>query len=123
MCVDSAYTILWTMPPIPKHDSNILQNAWAEATISQGYSSEETHSEITSAFKNAFDGLEPYNWQLDICEALLLGLDCIVIAGTGAGKTMPFIMPLLVDPTNKKMVIIISPLNALEHDQVLYAFA
>ncbi|KAH9967817.1 P-loop containing nucleoside triphosphate hydrolase protein, partial [Russula dissimulans] len=96
---------------------NILQNAWAEATISQGYSSEETHSEITSAFKNAFDGLEPYNWQLDICEALLLGLDCIVIAGTGAGKTMPFIMPLLVDPTNKKMVIIISPLNALEHDQ------
>ncbi|KAH9958297.1 hypothetical protein BC827DRAFT_1344993 [Russula dissimulans] len=68
------------------------------------------------AFKNVFDGLEPYSWQLDICEALLLGLDCIVITGTGAGKTMPFIMPLLVDPTKKKVVVIISPLNALEHD-------
>ncbi|KAH9957661.1 hypothetical protein BC827DRAFT_1094794, partial [Russula dissimulans] len=64
---------------------------------SRGYSSEETCSEISLAFKNVFDGLELYGWQLDICEALLLGLDCIAIAGTGSGKTMPFIMPLLVD--------------------------
>ncbi|KAH9953315.1 hypothetical protein BC827DRAFT_1085561, partial [Russula dissimulans] len=56
---------------------------------SRGYSSEETCSEISLAFKNVFDGLELYGWQLDICEALLLGLDCIVIAGTGSGKTMP----------------------------------
>ncbi|KAJ3766134.1 hypothetical protein FB446DRAFT_654236, partial [Lentinula raphanica] len=53
--------------------------------------------------------------QLDTAEALLLGLDCSVIAGTGAGKTMPFVMPLLIEPT--KHVIIISPLNALEEDQ------
>jgi superfamily II DNA helicase RecQ len=57
-------------------------------------------------------------WQVDICEAILLGLDCILIAPTGAGKTMPFIMPLLVDKTCRKMVIIISPLNELEYDQV-----
>jgi superfamily II DNA/RNA helicase len=25
----------------------------------------------------------------------MLGLDTIVIAGTGAGKTMPFVMPLI----------------------------
>ncbi|KAJ3744571.1 P-loop containing nucleoside triphosphate hydrolase protein [Lentinula raphanica] len=50
-----------------------------------------------------------------LAEALLLGLDCSVIAGTGAGKTMPFVMPLLIEPT--KRVIIISPLNALEEDQ------
>ena len=35
------------------------------------------------------NGLEAYDWQLDVSEALLLGLDCTVIAGTGAGKTMP----------------------------------
>jgi ATP-dependent helicase YprA (DUF1998 family) len=98
--------------------SSVLQDACAEATTARGYSSEETCSEITSAFKDAFNGLELYNWQLDICEALLLGLDCIAIAGTGAGKTMSFIMPLLVDPTKKKVVIVILPLNALEHDQV-----
>ncbi|KAF9537693.1 P-loop containing nucleoside triphosphate hydrolase protein, partial [Agrocybe pediades] len=53
---------------------------------------------------------------LDIAEALLLGLDCSVIAGTGSGKTLPFVLPLLVE--TKKVTIIISPLNALEEDQV-----
>ena len=32
----------------------------------------------------------------------------VVIASTGAGKSMPFIMPLLVDETCHKVVIIIS---------------
>ncbi|KAH9954793.1 P-loop containing nucleoside triphosphate hydrolase protein [Russula dissimulans] len=105
------------MHPIPKRDSSILQDTGAKAIISRGYSSEETCSEISLAFKNVFDRLELYRWQLDICEALLLGLDCIAIAGTGFGKTMPFIMPLLVDPTEKGTVIIILPLNALKHDQ------
>ncbi len=113
--------IVVAMHPVPKHDSAILRDAQAEATKFRGYS-EETCSEVSSAFKNAFNGLEPYNWQLDICEVLLLGVDCIAIAGTGAGKTMPFIMPLLVDLSKKKMIIIISPLNVLEHDQVGYLF-
>jgi ATP-dependent helicase YprA (DUF1998 family) len=45
-----------------------------------------------------------------------MGLDSIVIAGTGSGKTMPFMMPLLMDPTKK--IIIISPLKVLQLDQV-----
>jgi len=102
------------MYPIPKRDSSVLQDARTEAV---GYSSEDMRSEISSAFKDSLNGLEPYSWQLDGCEALLLGLDCIVIAGSGAGKTMPFIMPLLVDPTKKKVVIVISPVNVPEHDQ------
>jgi len=120
--VNSKYIHLWPMYPTPKCDSTILQDALTEATNFQGYSSEDMHAEISLAFKVTLNGLEPYSWQLDVCKALLLGLDCIVIAGTGAGKTMPLIMPLLVDPTNKKMVIIISLLNALEHDQVRCAF-
>ena len=51
-----------------------------------------------------------------------MGLNCIAIVGTGFGKTMPFIMPLLVDCTNKKMVIVISSLNDLEEDQVSHVF-
>jgi bloom syndrome protein len=39
-----------------------------------------------------------------------------VIAGTGSGKTMPFMMLLLMDPTKK--IIIISPLKVLQLDQV-----
>jgi superfamily II DNA/RNA helicase len=52
-------------------------------------------------------------------EALLLGLDCVTIAGTGSRKTMPFAMPLLVDRTKKKIVLVISSLNDLEDDQVI----
>ena len=58
-----------------------------------------------------------YEWQLDVGEALKLGLDCSVIAETGAGKTISFILPLLVE--KKMAVIIISPLSALEEDEVV----
>jgi len=37
-----------------------------------------------------FDGRCPYDWLLDAAEVLLLGLDCVVVAGTGAGKMIPF---------------------------------
>ena len=55
-------------------------------------------------------------WQLDVAECLLLGVDCEVIAATGAGKTLPFVLPLLARPDT--IVIILSPLDALELDQV-----
>ena len=64
------------------------------------------------------NGKKPYEWQLDLAEALYLGLDSVVIAGTGAGKTLPFAMPLLADTTGKSKIIIVSTLNELEHDQV-----
>ncbi|KZT67037.1 P-loop containing nucleoside triphosphate hydrolase protein [Daedalea quercina L-15889] len=91
--------------------------ARAAAHKTRGYDSKNTRKIITDVASDAFDGKEPYNWQVAVCEAILLGLDCIVIAGTGAGKTMPFVMPLLVDETKRKMVVIISPLNELEEDQ------
>jgi|ERR1700722_9666157 len=102
---------------MPLNSRAVLETARAR---SGGYSSENTRAEITQKFKEAFHGRDPYDWQINLCEALLLGLDCIAIAGTGAGKTMPFAMPLLVDKTQRKMVIVISPLNALENDQVSF---
>ena len=96
----------------------ILVTARAAAAKSRNYRSEETRAAIARNFKSCFDGKDPFDWQLDVSEAILLGLDCIVIAGTGAGKTMPFAMPLLIDDTKRKVVIVISPLNELEHDQV-----
>jgi ATP-dependent helicase YprA (DUF1998 family) len=49
-------------------------------------------------------------------EAIILGLNSVVIVGTGAGKTMPFMMPLLLDKVKK--VVIVSPLKVLQADQV-----
>ncbi|KAM6496623.1 P-loop containing nucleoside triphosphate hydrolase protein [Amanita muscaria] len=60
-------------------------------------------------------GFGPYDWQLDVAEALLVGLDGIIIAGTGSGKTIPFMLPLFIHP--EKMILILSPLKVLQRDQ------
>ena len=76
---------------------------------------QQTRSTITKLFQ-ARSGKTPYDWQLDVTEEILLGLDSIVIAGTGSGKTIPFMLPLLTHPD--KIIIIISPLKVLQRDQV-----
>ena len=43
-------------------------------------------------FEEQMNGLKPYDWQLDVAEALILSLDCITIARMGAGKSMPFVI-------------------------------
>ena len=75
----------------------------------------QTHSQLKQIFYRQF-GKDPYEWQLDVTETILLGLDSVLIAGTRAGKTMLFMMPLLLD--KHKKVIIISPLKVLQVDQV-----
>ncbi|KAH7917208.1 P-loop containing nucleoside triphosphate hydrolase protein [Leucogyrophana mollusca] len=95
--------------------SKLLRNARENATKLHKYNSLATRLKIYDEFRARNDNKEPYEWQMDVAEALVLGLDCTVIAGTGAGKTMPFVMPLFVHP--EKHIIVISPLNALEQDQ------
>ncbi|KAF9560218.1 hypothetical protein CPC08DRAFT_690339, partial [Agrocybe pediades] len=97
------------------HAARLLDNARQSASKKNGYSSSDSRKKMRDELERRSGGLIAYDWQLDVAEALLLGLDCSVIAGTGAGKTMPFVLPLLVE--TKKIVIIISPLNALEEDQ------
>ncbi|KAF8814292.1 hypothetical protein BYT27DRAFT_7156909 [Phlegmacium glaucopus] len=79
------------------------------------YNSTEARASMSKLFQER-SSQTPYGWQLDVAEAILLGLDSVVIAGTGRGKTIPFMLPLLLRP--KKMVIIISPLKVLQRDQV-----
>ena len=92
-----------------------LHAAQQLAMNKKDYNSEWTCEKLISIFSQRF-GQVPYPWQLDVTEALLLGLDTVVIAGTGAGKTMPFMMPLLLNP--KKIMLIPSPLKVLQRDQV-----
>ena len=63
-------------------------------------------------------GKTPYDWQLDVAESLLLGLDTVVVVGTGSGKTIPIMLPLLLPENKLKTMVIISPLKALQQDQV-----
>ena len=70
-----------------------LSRARTEAAAQSHYDSQKVRAELLQAMQEHC-GKAPYPWQLDATEALILGLDSIVIAGTGAGKTMPFVMPL-----------------------------
>ena len=76
----------YSMSFTSEDQSNVLQ---AVRDRSREHSSEKTREDLVTAFKKASHRLEPlaYDWQLDITEALLLALDCVVIATTGSGKT------------------------------------
>jgi len=90
--------------------SNARQKAWKTS----GCNSAATRAKVTQLFQERFGG-DPYEWQLDVTEAILLGLDTVVIAGTAAGKTMPFVMALLLDGKKKAIV---TPLKILQANQV-----
>ena len=94
-----------------QHRARSYANLDKDAKRKKGYDWQRTRDDITSIFRERF-GTDPCSWQLVV--AILLGLHSVVIAGTGAGKTMPFMMPLLLD--KKKRVIIISPLKVLQED-------
>ena len=65
-------------------------------------------------------GYEPHEWQLRAALKVLEGNDGVVVAGTGKGKTMIFALLGLAVELSKTEghYIIISPLKALEGDQV-----
>ena len=80
------------------------------------YCSEATWKALSEACRDRCGNQTPYPWQLDAAEAFYLGLDCTVLAGTGSGKSLPFVMPSMIQ--KEKLLIVISPLNSLEEDQV-----
>lgn len=96
----------------PRERRDYLAHAQSEAVRKHQYNSEKTREELSHLVQQRCEGRVPYSWQLDVAEALMLEVNSIVIAGTGAGKTLPFVMPLLNDP--EKSIIIISPLKALQ---------
>lgn len=81
----------------------------------QAFDSELFRSAVVQAAKSRL-GYAPYSWQTDICEAAYLGGDVLVSAGTGFGKTLPFVLSHFVVPNS--VTVIVSPLTALENDQV-----
>jgi len=102
--------------PTTRPDSfNALEDA---RRSKENYNSHTTRAALTNAVKVAFNQNTPRDFQLDVAEALILGLDATVIAGTGSGKTLPWAMPLLLDENKERACLVISPLKALQADHV-----
>ncbi|KAH7910891.1 P-loop containing nucleoside triphosphate hydrolase protein [Hygrophoropsis aurantiaca] len=87
-----------------------------ELAATLGYSSETTRKALEEACKDHCNSRTPYPWQVDAAEAFYLSMDCTIIAGTGSGKTLPFIMPSFIN--KNKITFVISPLKTLEEDHV-----
>ncbi|KIJ61474.1 hypothetical protein HYDPIDRAFT_31340 [Hydnomerulius pinastri MD-312] len=92
-----------------------LCNSREVAAKTSNYSSETTRKAFVDACLQRCNNQSPYPWQLDAAEAFYLGLDCTVLAGTGSGKSLPFVMPSMLN--SEKVLVVISPLNSLEEDQ------
>ena len=69
--------------------SETLKNARDAALKDRNYDSEGTRQMMSRKLQDVFNGRIPYEWQLDAAEALILGLDCVVVTGTGAGGPPP----------------------------------
>ena len=102
-------------PDAPSHSLNTLEEA---RRSKKHYNSHATREALTNAVKAAFNQNIPRDFQLDVAEALILGLDTTVVAGTGSGKTLPWAMPLLLDENKGRACMVISPLKALQMDHV-----
>ncbi|KAL4065140.1 P-loop containing nucleoside triphosphate hydrolase protein [Scleroderma citrinum] len=96
-------------------EAKALARARVEAAQKHHHDSQTTQERLLTLVDQHCEGKRPYEWQLDATKALLLGVDSIVVAGTGMGKTLLFVMPLLFNP--KCHMLIISPLKALQQDQ------
>lgn len=97
-----------------KHYLKIFYRKHASKKVK--YESVKLHADLCKHFSEQESQFNSCEWQLDVAEALLLGTDSVVIVGTGSGKTIPFMLLLVLN--SKKMVLIISPLKVLQHDQV-----
>jgi ATP-dependent helicase YprA (DUF1998 family) len=83
-----------------------------------GYGSQDTRRTLSGSVTARCPAITPYDWQIDLAEALTFGLDATVIAGTGSGKTLLWAMPLLLNENREKIRLVISPLNELEAGHV-----
>ena len=73
---------------------------------------------MSKEFRRRSNGKVARKWQIDAAESLLLGLDTVVIAGTGAGKTTPYMLPLFLQETTEQLLVVVEPLINLQRDQV-----
>lgn len=88
--------------------SDILENARKSRC---GYDKDATRESLTVAVKLAFMGMNAgsSSWILRRSVLVMLGLDVTAIAGTGSGKTLPWVVPLLLEESKTKTKLIVSP--------------
>ncbi|KAI0075786.1 P-loop containing nucleoside triphosphate hydrolase protein [Panus rudis PR-1116 ss-1] len=93
-----------------------LEHARARAAKEHKYNSRDCRQRMAAAFSASTRGKKAYEWQLDAAECIMLGLNGVFIARTGAGKTVPFALPFFLSQNQDKVAVVISPLKALQRE-------
>ena len=81
----------------------------------QRYASTEINLDIISNLSFEELGQRPFQWQLEATVAILTGNDLVLDVGTGCGKSLCFLLPLLLNKSDIGLTV--SPLTALMIDQ------
>ena len=78
LCSDCPRTVLGLLGLRSDYvgECKVLTASRNASKISRGYDFEKTRATIRNKFSESFNGKEPYTWQVDVCEAILLELDC-----------------------------------------------
>jgi len=81
----------------------LVQAALRRSCKKKGYNSQAIRRTLPDSVTAPCPAITPHDWQVDLAEALTLGLDSTVIAGTGSGKTLPWAMPLLLEQNRDRI--------------------
>ena len=69
-----------------KQSQRILELARQKAAQTRSYSSQQWRERARLAYREHTEGYIAQEWQLDVAEAIELGVDTLAIAATGKGK-------------------------------------
>ena len=88
-------------PPRAEEPKRTRQAAWQDEVADRGLER----------------GQRLHAWQEGVLAAWMQGRDCLILSGTGSGKSLCFQAPVWLPPAG--IVVVVSPLIALMRDQVL----
>ncbi|MEM4897422.1 MAG: DEAD/DEAH box helicase [Pyrobaculum sp.] len=77
-------------------------------------------SEVAEAFRR-IGVVELYRYQYEAIQSIRSGVDTVIVAGTGLGKTEAFLAPIIeraVDSTDVPLALVMYPTKALARDQI-----
>lgn len=98
--------------------NDIWQHSTCDRTLSLDELSSLSDEELRQLLRDATlkrTNFEAHDFQLKASIAHIRRKDLVVVAGTGGGKTLAFVMQCFVSNVR---AVIISPLNALQDEQV-----
>jgi len=100
--------------PRKRRDNHQQRLQGVQSALPSNLSLQSIRERLITSFKLSYS---PDDWQVHLIRRILQGYDSIFCAGTGYGKSLVF-EALAILGGSRKLVLVVSPLKALERDKV-----